>query len=202
MKAQAKIGREESEHVVRMLVERYPKTFFDNPRLRKPLKANIAADLKSDGFPAADELIMSGVEWYQSHLGYYMAVAAGVKKLDLQGNDVGTVTEAEARAAKERVADIHETMKEKRNATQTLNQLYVDGKISDDMLKKLDAPAVARAKAINVPPEWARLRSAIKSAAVSYTNTPDPALRAALVGAALGLAITEAQRIVSSLAAE
>jgi sRNA-binding protein len=91
--------RDDCEHVIKMLVERYPKCFFDYPRLRRPLKKTIVDDLLSDGFAVAPDLIRASVEWYQSNLGYQYAMQAGSKRLNLNGKEVGTVTEQEALAS-------------------------------------------------------------------------------------------------------
>jgi sRNA-binding protein len=52
-----KFYRQELEDSVQLLAEKYPKCFFTNPRLRRPLKKNIVADLEKDGFPLAAELL-------------------------------------------------------------------------------------------------------------------------------------------------
>jgi hypothetical protein len=49
-------NRDESEEGVRMLADEYPKCFFENPRLRRPLKRKIVADLVADGVPMAHDL--------------------------------------------------------------------------------------------------------------------------------------------------
>jgi hypothetical protein len=54
-------NREEKEEGVRILADIYPKCFFENPRLRLPLKRNIVADLIKDGAPMAHELITASV---------------------------------------------------------------------------------------------------------------------------------------------
>jgi hypothetical protein len=96
-------NREENENAIRMLAERYPKCFFVEPQQRRPLKKNIVADLQKDGCPTASELIASAVEWYKSHFAYHYHVQAGVKRVGLNGEDDGTVTELEARNAQKYV---------------------------------------------------------------------------------------------------
>jgi sRNA-binding protein len=90
-----RINREESEEVVRKLAESYPKCFFVDPKMRRPLKNNILADLQKDGFPAAYELLSAGLHWYQSHFGYQYSLQAGARRIDLTGKEVSTVTEQE-----------------------------------------------------------------------------------------------------------
>ena len=90
-----RFSREENEDVIRKLAEKYPKCFFVDPRQRRPLKKNILADLQNDGFPAAYEPMSAAIEWYMSHFSYRYALEAGAKRVDLNGKEVGTVTEQE-----------------------------------------------------------------------------------------------------------
>ena len=90
-----------------MLAERYPRCFFVNPRLRQPLKKNIEADLQKDGFATA-ELISASVAWYKSHISYQYNLETGAKCLDLDGKEVGTVTELEQCAARMKIQEINE----------------------------------------------------------------------------------------------
>ena len=92
--------RDESEHIIRMLVDRYPQTFFEEPRQRQPLKKTILDDLINDGFPVAREPLNAAVDWYQSHFGYHYALQAGAKRIDLHGKAASTVTQKEALAAR------------------------------------------------------------------------------------------------------
>ncbi|WP_456827178.1 ProQ/FINO family protein [Bradyrhizobium sp. USDA 4518] len=64
---------------------------------RRPLKASIAADIaRDDDFAVAPEMTAAAVAWYQSHVGYDYAMAvAGSKRIDLNGREVGAVTEQE-----------------------------------------------------------------------------------------------------------
>ena len=65
----------------------------------------------------APELITASVEWYQTHLGYQLCLLAGRKRVDLHGNDAGTVTEYEQRVAQKKALAIREKMKRDREAT-------------------------------------------------------------------------------------
>jgi sRNA-binding protein len=97
-------NRDESEQTIRLLAERYPKCFFFDPRQRKPLKRGIVLDLEKDGFPEA-AYAARAVDWYQSHFGYQYALQAGVKRIDLHGKEVGTVTEQEQYAAQTKIKE-------------------------------------------------------------------------------------------------
>src|SRR5262245_49692147 len=115
-------NREESEAVIRMLTDRYPKCFFQNPKLRRPLKRNIQADLELAGFPAAHEVITAALDWYKSHFGYQYALQAGAKRIDLEGNEVGTVTESEQAGAQKEIQERKKLLNERNglNAAKTL----------------------------------------------------------------------------------
>ena len=112
-----RVNREESEEGVRILAKTYPRCFFEQPEQRRPLKKNIIDDLIKDGAPMAPELITASVEWYQTHLGYQLCLLAGRKRVDLHGNDAGTVTEYEQRVAQKKALAIREKMKRDREAT-------------------------------------------------------------------------------------
>jgi sRNA-binding protein len=96
------IPREDREHLVSLLSQEYPKAFFIEGKKRIPLKHNIEDDLRADlkrnassnlGFCDLDETIA----WYQNHVGYIVNCSTpGAIRIDLEGNAVGKVTEAEA----------------------------------------------------------------------------------------------------------
>ena len=90
-----RISRDENEATVLQLVEKYPKCFFEDPRQRVPIKKSIRDDLQAEGFPADYGLISSAVDWYESHFSYQYALEPGRKRIDLNGKEVGTVTEQE-----------------------------------------------------------------------------------------------------------
>src|SRR5437868_8551556 len=123
-----------------MLAERYPRCFFVNPRLRQPLKKK-EADLQKDGFATA-ELISASVAWYKSHISYQYNLETGAKCLDLDGKEVGTVTELEQCAARMKIQEINERRVERAplNPIITMSNLVTARRISDGQLKKIDAP--------------------------------------------------------------
>src|ERR1700747_278396 len=136
-----KFDRKELEDCLLMLAERYPRCFFVNPRLRQPLKKNIEADLQKDGF-ASPELISASVDWYKSHISYQYNLETGAKCLDLDGKEVGTVTELEQRAARMKILEINERRAERAtlNPIRTVSNLVTARRISEGQLKKIDAP--------------------------------------------------------------
>jgi len=188
-----KFDRQELEDSVWMLAERYPRCFFVNPRLRQPLKKNIEADLQKDGF-ASPELISASVDWYKSHISYQYNLEAGAKCLDLDGKEVGTVTELEQRAARMKIREIKEKMASL-NPIRTMSNLVTARRIPEDQLKKIDAP-MSRP---TIKPELTPLYEAIL-AANSAMSAPmgNSDVRAAVTAAVIGVVIAEAQRILNN----
>jgi sRNA-binding protein len=139
---------------IEALSEAYPRAFFVNGRLRRPLKHDIARDIKTAiAKDPSSELsfynIDDAVDWYQGHVGYNLACStAGTPRLDLDGNRVGTVTEAEARAASEKAATGFEQIEARKrlmnnrataapvvtNAQLAVKALRVDTSMNDDAL--------------------------------------------------------------------
>ena len=80
------IERDDIERGVEALSETYPKAFFVNGRLRRPLKLGIAKDIKADLAADPDsELKFSDIDqvlaWYTNHVGYqYACSVAGVMR--------------------------------------------------------------------------------------------------------------------------
>src|SRR5947207_1439020 len=156
-----KFDRQELEDSIQKLAERYPRCFFVNPRLRQPLKKNIEKDLQKDGF-ATPELISASVAWYKSHISYQYNLETGAKCLDLDGKEVGTLTELEQRAARMKIQEINERRVERAplNPIITMSNLVTARRISEGQLKKIDAP-MSRP---TIQPELAPLYEAIIAA--------------------------------------
>jgi len=213
-------AREESEHIIHMLVDKYPQCFFEQPSQRRPLKKDIAHDLKEDGFPATVELIKAGVDWYQSHFGYHHALQAGAFRVDLTGKAVGKVTQAEALKAKTYIADRQReqrelrelndgfiaTMKPKephtdmsRGPIEIMSSLHRAGEVPDDAMRKIPAPELkSKPPTVSIDDPVDRLQE--KLDAIRHAmDTPDPALRTAFAVAGLGVLIKEAERLADQL---
>jgi sRNA-binding protein len=188
--------REERENVVRMLEDHYPKCFSTDPRLRRPLKRNIAADLQADGFPVAADLTLAAVEWYESHYGYHVQVAqAGAKRIDLRGVEVGTVTELEAMNAQKRIREINEAKNAKRaqqSPITVLSKMHASGLIPDCAVKKLDAPLPARRP--SPAPEFAAIYDALNAGSDALAAVSDPDIRGVLIKAVLDMIVRKARQ--------
>jgi sRNA-binding protein len=196
--------REESEHTIRLLVDRYPKCFFADPQQRRPLTRNILADLQKDGVPVARELLVPAVDWYCSHFGYLHAVQAGAKRVDLSGRDAGSVTAQEQYAAQIKIQEGKQKLGEKqRNAVETIRLLHAQGRISSDAIKKLDAPPAPQERPMKVKeartaPVLERVYEALAAADALLVKDCD-ALRSAMAAAALLVVGEEARRVVDNL---
>ena len=97
-------NRDECNAIIAALAKRYPACFFEEPKLRRPLKNGILGDLYKDGVPFTAEETAAAVEWYESHFAYRYALQAGAKRVDLTGREAGTVTLAEQRSAESYIA--------------------------------------------------------------------------------------------------
>ena len=117
------IERDDIERGVEALSETYPKAFFVSGRLRRPLKLGIAKDIKADLAADPDsELKFYDIDqvlaWYTNHVGYQNACSvAGAVRVDLDGAKAGTVTESEAREAKERATEIFARIESRKRST-------------------------------------------------------------------------------------
>ena len=174
--------RDDSEQIIRMLCEHYPKCFFENPRQRRPLKKNIDRDIIDDkNFEVAPELITAALEWYCGHVGYDYAATAGVKRVDLSGNEVGTVTEQEAITAKSNVIEKNkEIEKQRRSPVDVLNKMHATGRVTDDGVKKLDYATPTKTKATAIAPEFASIYETLTIANTAVSGISDPTIRLAV----------------------
>jgi sRNA-binding protein len=120
----------------------FPRAFFEDPRKRVPLKANIVADIEKQG---CQELIGANVgatiDWYTSHVGYQKVLsnAIGRPRVDLNGRPSSKVTAQEARIAQQKVEEIYEEMNAQRASVQS-NPMYRVAHQGHDLMKKVTAP--------------------------------------------------------------
>jgi hypothetical protein len=99
---------QDHNEVIAILAELYPRTFFVDPRLRRPIKVNISAEIDRRNEPELNGYnVGAAVDWYTGHYGYGKSIIAGSPRLDLDGKQAGTVTEAEANSAEQRIAQIN-----------------------------------------------------------------------------------------------
>jgi sRNA-binding protein len=192
-----KFERQELEDGIHMLVEKYPKCFFVDPRLRRPLKKNIVVDLQKDGIAMPPELISASVDWYKSHISYQYCLEAGAKCLDLDGKEAGTVTESEHRGAQKKILEINERRAERAplNPIITTSNLVTARRIPEDQLKKIDAPMSRPTMLPELTPLYEAVLAANSAMSAPMGNSD---VRAAVTAAAIGVVIAEAQRLLDN----
>lgn len=202
--------REELENMVQYLANKYPKAFFVQSGLKRPLKRNIVDDLEKDGTLDADRR-SNVVAFYTADWNYERALQVGSKRVDLNGKEVGTVTQLEQREALDRVRIQKEARHEKNRLDgpiEVARKLHANGKISTDQLSKIPAPALERTvpmvKTKNHAPqvngaELTQLRALWGSIDGLLDKAEDSQLQAALAVPALKLFVAEASKLVASI---
>jgi sRNA-binding protein len=134
---------QEHRHVIAILARLFPKTFFENARLRVPLKLDIEADVEQQGCNEVLGMdVRAAIEFYRSHVGYQMCLEApGRFRVDLDGIQGNKVTELEARAARQKVGEIHSEM----TARAAANPMVRVGPVRQghDLLGKVTIPREA-----------------------------------------------------------
>lgn len=124
-------SRRAREEWLPALIARYPQTFFEDPKERKPLKIGVHKDILADETnQLAAYQLTSALRWYTGALGYQLSIKQDVDRVDLAGEAAGQVSEADATAATEKVKMIRERMKSAR-------ERKVQEEKSDQWLKKL-----------------------------------------------------------------
>jgi ProP effector len=90
------------QKLLTVLYEKYPLTFFIHHKRRRPLKVGIGHDLTA---ALGDrKLISAALRKYVSNKGYLKAIVEGAPRIDLDGEPVGVVSEADAKNARARIA--------------------------------------------------------------------------------------------------
>jgi sRNA-binding protein len=176
---------QDHNEVIERLRKLYPRCFFTDPRQRRPLKRNIVDDIERDREPTlAGFDIVAAVDWYESNIGYEYNLVAGAERIDLNGKVVGKITSTEQHEAQQRIAVKHKQIAEKRAPLKTLQALYGTGGMTDDQLRKVTVPPVAKRSSNDAE---SKIDSIIKTLtkARELISLEDPALRGALTTAAL-----------------
>jgi sRNA-binding protein len=108
------LSRDQLEGLVNYLVDKYPQAFFKNQTLKRPLKKNIVLDLEKDRV-LDDDRREAAIRFYTRDWNYENALVPGAKRIDLNGQEVGTVTEQEHLEAKARVVAQRRERRERAN---------------------------------------------------------------------------------------
>lgn len=168
------------------------------------MKKDIVIDIRNDKtFDVDPEVIRAAIGWYKTHIGYQIAEAtAGAKRIDLNGNVAGTVTEPEALGAQQEVNKINKSKLEQQQRSspvEVLSKMHASNKITDDGVKKLDAIPRSKATA-HVAPEFAQLYETFTTASAAVIGINDPAMRLAVARATLDEVIRKAGQVKEELA--
>jgi hypothetical protein len=90
------------EEVLALLKEKFPKTFFDNPRDICPLKINIHLDIRQIlGDLCSNKAIERALKLYAKQPAYYNLLKLNTQRIDLDGNLYGEVTNEHIQFAKD-----------------------------------------------------------------------------------------------------
>ncbi len=195
--------REDVDNIIEMLAATYPKAFFVDHRLRLPLKKNVEADLEKAGTKIDPYLLARVMEFYKGCYGYNYAIYHGKKRVDLDGNEVESVTQKERDAAMKHIQETKRLFEEKQRAdgpVEVLRNLRSANRITDDAVKKLDAPpmtTIAKKSVAAIAPELTRVHELLMSANSTMLTLQDAAMRAAVAPAALGFVAAELQKVIA-----
>ena len=204
------IPRQTLDEYVEYLATKYPKCFFVDPRMRRPLKKTIVDDLRKERV-LDDEKVEAATSFYMNHFGYQYQLRAGAERIDLDGSKVGVVTEQEQIGAEKKVREDKKRLNERGDIglpVAVLNQLHAAGRIPTDALSKLTAPRIVPQMKKPEPPKddvipmmpgsdatADRLETLVAS--LHDINTRDKELKATLVIATANLVIAEAQKLLA-----
>jgi ProP effector len=204
------LPREQIRELIDYLAATYPKAFFTQPLLKRPLKKNILLDLEKDHI-LDDEKREAALSFYQRDWYYEGALVAGARRIDLNGDEVGTVTEQEQIEARKRIKAGKELHYEKLKAlgpVEIVRKLHAAGKVTTDQLRKIPAPPIASPATMTKPEpvstnggDLTQLRTLLGNIDSILAKTEDPSLQSALAAAMLKVFIAEATKLIAVLEA-
>jgi len=135
------LPRDHLEALVEHLAATYPKAFFTDKFLKRPLKKNILVDLEKDRV-LDDEQREAAVNFYTKDWNYEYVLLTGAKRINLTGEEVGVVTATEAREAQNRVRvqkeERRRALASRHSPAEIARSLLADGKIPTDSLSKIN----------------------------------------------------------------
>jgi sRNA-binding protein len=207
------LPKEMIEQLIEYLATTYPKTFFTSAHLKRPLKRNIIVDLEKDN-RLDDEKREAAVSFYTRDWNYERTLQAGARRIDLNGNEVGTVTEQEHIEAQRRVQAARQALKERDRQAgplEVVRKLHAAGRVPTDSLSKVsvptERPAMAKSKTTSEssPPapqngvDLAELRALWGSIDSMLAGNIDASLHAAVAAAALKIFVGKAGKLIATL---
>ncbi|MCV6638376.1 ProQ/FinO family protein [Candidatus Albibeggiatoa sp. nov. NOAA] len=105
------------EDMLQVLKQRFPKAFVSQPEQVKPLKVNIHLDIRercADEF--SNRVIARALKLYAKNKAYLTCLTANAKRIDLDGNECGEVTDEHMELAQQDKEKKHKTQHEAENA--------------------------------------------------------------------------------------
>jgi ProP effector len=97
--------RKKVEETIELLCREFPQCFVQFERQRRPLKVGILDDILARLGDRIDrQQLGPALRFYVNNVFYRRAQRAGVPRIDLDGNESGTVSEADAASAAAAVA--------------------------------------------------------------------------------------------------
>jgi ProP effector len=99
------VQREQINQAIELLCHKFPACFVQFERRRRPLKVGIVDDIQARLGDRIDrELLGRALRYYTRNTFYRMSQQPGAPRIDLDGNESGTVSEADAANAAKDVA--------------------------------------------------------------------------------------------------
>ena len=99
------VQREQINQAIELLCHKFPACFVQFERRRRPLKVEIVDDIQARLGDRIDrELLGRALRYYTRNTFYRMSQQPGAPRIDLDGNESGTVSEADAASAARDVA--------------------------------------------------------------------------------------------------
>jgi sRNA-binding protein len=203
---QKTLHREDRQAAIKELAVQYPKCFFEEPTLRRPLKNTIVDDLEKDNPGSRGEMERVISNWYRSHFGYQRALIEGAERIDLNGVKAGTVTATEQQNARKFIRDRKKEMLEQREdcwpayvLPPTATKEQMNG--HENMISKTTAPLSLPSKtppATGLPslhPSLIPLQDTLTALNEIMTNKQFETVRTALVKTAIAELLREVETV-------
>ncbi|MBO0735426.1 MAG: ProQ/FinO family protein [Alphaproteobacteria bacterium] len=108
-------GIERNKATIAELVQHFPSCFVIDKQRKRPLKIGIDRDIQARLPQLTHKRLGAGLRFYTSDINYLKRMSAGAQRVDLSGEPVGEVTEAEAREAAARLAAIYARLPAKKS---------------------------------------------------------------------------------------
>jgi sRNA-binding protein len=167
-----------------------------DPKMRRPLKKDILADLQREGLLAPS--FRSAVGWYQGNFGYQYTLQAGTKRIDLDGKEVDTVTKQEQRDVKKYIAERKRVQRENHSslAIPMATSLH---QINNTLKGAAPFRAAARTPTMDVGSPLARLMALVEGVDRALTDTANLTLRTTFGLAGLQTVAAEVQAQIEKI---